>query len=87
MSLIEDGVANEISTVINPFYVFNGTVDSDKFIELQIKLISTLGPEDYFQTQLTVLHSTLSKLLKSLHCHSDCSDNGCEANVNIMGNA
>jgi hypothetical protein len=84
----EDQVAVEIATVINPFYVFNGSVDPAKFVELQIKLISSLGPDEYFQTQLAVMHSSLSKLLKVLNYSKDDDAplDGCEANVNIIGN-
>jgi hypothetical protein len=74
----------EIETIINPFYVFSGTIDPHKFINIQVQLLDRLGPEEYFHTQLNVIHSSVSQMLREIR---PANSDDIEPNVNLMGNA
>lgn len=75
---------SEIKTIINPFYVFSGTIHPSQFVDIQIDLLDQLGPEDYFNTQLKVIHASISQLISELI--SERSDEF-QSNVNFIGHA
>jgi len=78
----------ELESVINPFYVFSGTIHPNKYIDLQCQLLERLGPEEYFSTQLNVLHTSISQLISELKIVERSGGmEDCQPNVNIMGNA
>ena len=76
--------SSDIQNYINPFYVFSGSVGLHRYIDIQTRLLDELGPEEYFMTQLNVLHSSISLLVSEI---KDSSDNKFRVNTNIMGNA
>jgi hypothetical protein len=73
-----------VTTLINPFYVFSGTVSPEDFIEAQKDLIKSLGIETYSQVLLTTLHKEVSSLIEDLKLDKD---NKTRPNVPFVGNA
>lgn len=83
----EENQVSEIKTIINPFYVFSGTISPSRFVDIQTELLDQLGPEDYFHLQLRVLHSSVSQLISELTSDPDESSDGFFSNVSYMGHA
>lgn len=74
----------EIENVMNPFYVFSGSIDPYKFIDIQIGLMEKMGAEEYFVTQLNVIHAAITQLIKEINPDKD---KYIEPNTNIVGHA
>lgn len=85
MKTTEDSqVLTEIENVMNPFYVFSGSIDPYRFIDIQMELINKMGAEDYFVTQLNVIHAAITQLIKEINPDKN---KYIEPNTNIIGHA